>query len=112
MTELRPDPVPTDAEPSKWTPAAIRDLGPVTDVPTAGAILGLSRSVAYELARTRQFPIPILRVGRRYRVPVAALLAVLHLPAEPPKPVPDLPPTGQSSVHPPAKPPASPRPRT
>jgi len=34
---------------SHWTPQRIRALGPVTDVVTAGAILGLSRSVAYDL---------------------------------------------------------------
>jgi len=66
-----------------WTPARIRALGPVTDITTAGAILGLSRSVAYDLAHRGEFPIPVIRAGSRYRVPVAALLSALHIPLEP-----------------------------
>lgn len=65
-----------------WTPARIRALGPVTDVPTAAAIFGIGRSAAYELVQRGAFPVPVLRIGARYRVPVAAILAVLHLPAE------------------------------
>lgn len=72
----------------RWTPEAIRALGPVTDITTAGQILGLSRSVAYALAADGMFPIAVIRVGSRYRVPVAALLAALHIPltADPPRP--------------------------
>ncbi len=75
-----PEPGPEQAG---WTPQRIRDLGPVTDVPTAGAILGLSRSAAYDLAATGAFPVPVIRVGSRYRIPVPALLALLHIPLEP-----------------------------
>ena len=69
-----------------WTPEAIRALGPVTDIATAGQILGLSRSSAYVLAADGVVPVPVIRVGSRYRVPVAALLAALHIPlsADPP----------------------------
>jgi hypothetical protein len=66
-----------------WTAERIRALGPVTTVPTAAAIFGLSRSVAYELIRLRQFPVPVLRFGTRYRIPVAAILTALHLPTNP-----------------------------
>jgi hypothetical protein len=69
--------------PSQWTPQRIRALGPVTDITTAGAILGLSRSVAYHLAAHNAFPVPVIRAGTRYRVPLAALLTVLHIPIEP-----------------------------
>jgi hypothetical protein len=62
-----------------WTPARIRGLGAVTDITTAGAILGLSRSAAYDLAHRGEFPIPVIRAGSRYRVPVAAL----HIPLAP-----------------------------
>jgi hypothetical protein len=55
----------------------------VTDIVTAGAILGLSRSVAYDLAARGVFPVPVIRAGTRYRVPVAAMLTVLHIPIEP-----------------------------
>jgi hypothetical protein len=45
-----------------------------TDVPTAGQILGISRSHAYELARRGEFPVPVLRIGSRLRVATAHLL--------------------------------------
>jgi excisionase family DNA binding protein len=60
-----------------WTPEAIRQLGMTTDVATAGAILGIGRSKAYELAKNGEFPVAILRVGRRYLVPTSALLILL-----------------------------------
>jgi hypothetical protein len=71
-----------------WTAERIRALGTVTTVPIAAAIFGLSRSVAYELARADQFPVPVLRFGSRYRVPVAAILTALQLPVEPDPPTP------------------------
>ena len=48
-----------------------------TDVATAGAILGIGRSKAYELAKNDEFPVAILRVGRRYLVPTSALITLL-----------------------------------
>jgi predicted DNA-binding transcriptional regulator AlpA len=65
-----------------WTPTRIRALGPVTDVPTAAAIFGIGRSTAYELLKVGAFPVPVISIGSRYRVPVAAILTALHLPAE------------------------------
>ena len=65
--------------PGLWTGQQIRALGAVTDLPTAAAIFGLSRTLAYELARTGQFPVPVIRAGTRYRVPVAAILHTLRL---------------------------------
>jgi hypothetical protein len=77
---------PTSPQPTArsagWTAQRIRALGAVTDLPTAGAILGLSRSVAYDLAARDQFPVPVIRAGTRYRIPVAALLSALHIPLE------------------------------
>jgi len=60
-----------------WTPEAIRQLGMTTDVATAGAILGIGRSKAYELAKCGEFPVTVLRIGRRYLVPTSAILALL-----------------------------------
>ena len=60
-----------------WTPENIRQLGMTTDVGTAGAILGIGRSKAYELAKNGDFPVAILRIGRRYLVPTSAILALL-----------------------------------
>ncbi|WBB48485.1 DNA-binding protein [Verrucosispora sp. WMMA2044] len=76
----------TSASPPVWTIERIRALGAVTDVATAGQIFGLSRSSAYELARGDRLPVPVLRVGSRYRVSVATILAALGVPSEPPTP--------------------------
>ena len=63
-----------------WQPDDIRALGVTTDLPTAGEILGIGRTKSYTLAKTGQFPVPVLRVGRRYRVPVHSLVTLLGLP--------------------------------
>ncbi|QKW12208.1 helix-turn-helix domain-containing protein [Verrucosispora sp. NA02020] len=60
-----------------WSLDKVRALGTTTDVATAGAIFGLSRSSAYELARSNRLPIPVMRIGSRYRVSVPAIIAVL-----------------------------------
>ena len=79
-----PTPLPSTGQPAtpKWTPERIRALGTVTTVPVAASIFGLSRSVAYDLIRTERFPVPVLRFGARYRIPVQAILIALHMPAE------------------------------
>jgi hypothetical protein len=68
---------PAPASRQAWTEDRIRALGAVTDLITAGQIFGFSRSLCYELIRTGQFPVPVLRPGRHYRVPVAGILKVL-----------------------------------
>lgn len=60
-----------------WTVEAVRNLGVTTDVETAGAILGIGRTKAYELVRAGEFPIPVLRIGRRIVVPTPAILVLL-----------------------------------
>ncbi|GAA3449637.1 helix-turn-helix transcriptional regulator [Dactylosporangium matsuzakiense] len=72
---------PTGNSGETWTEDRIRALGVITDLPTAAKVFGLGRALAYALARDGQFPVPVMRVGNRYRVPVAAILAALHLPA-------------------------------
>jgi hypothetical protein len=56
---------------------ALRQLGLTTNVATAGAILGVGRTKAYELAKNGEFPVPLLHVGRRYLVPTQGLLSLL-----------------------------------
>ncbi|MFV2115321.1 helix-turn-helix domain-containing protein [Micromonospora sp. LOL_025] len=86
----------SDGSDDTWTADRIRALGPVTDLATTARIFGLSRSVAYDLAKRGHFPVPVLRFGSRYRVPVAAILRALQLPAahgpepSPPPPAGDL----------------------
>ena len=60
-----------------WTETEIRELGVRTDLETAGSILGMGRTKAYDLARNGEFPSPLLRVRGRYVVLVAPLLEVL-----------------------------------
>jgi hypothetical protein len=67
----------TDTAERVWTVEAIRALGMTTDVETAASILGFGRTKAYELAKSGQFPVPTLRIGRRYLVPVPAILRLL-----------------------------------
>jgi len=59
------------------SPEDLRELPPAMDVPTAARVLGLSRSVAYELIRTQRWPTPVLRLGRHIRVPREPLLLLV-----------------------------------
>jgi hypothetical protein len=59
------------------TLAELRALPAALDLRTAARALGIGRTLAYELARTGQFPCTVLRVGSHYRVPTAALLRAL-----------------------------------
>jgi hypothetical protein len=71
----------------------IHALGVTTDVRTAASILGLSGTAAYKLIQRDGFPVPVIRAGGIYRIPVAAILALLHLPPlphqSPPESTPD-----------------------
>lgn len=60
-----------------WHIEDVRALGVITDLVTAGSILGIGRTTAYVLAREDRFPIPVLKVGDRYQVPVAGLLKAI-----------------------------------
>lgn len=55
----------------------LQSLPPVLDVPAAAALLGISRTTAYELVRTGRWPTPVLRLGRLIRVPSAAIVQLL-----------------------------------
>lgn len=61
-----------------WTIERIRALGVTTSLATTASVLGISRSQAYRLAATNQFPLPLIRAGSRIIVPVAALLHLLQ----------------------------------
>ncbi len=71
-----------------WTEDQVRALGTLTDLVTAGSVLGIGRSTSHQLARVGQFPVPVLRYGRRYQVPVAGLLHLLGLTAHDHRPDP------------------------
>lgn len=59
-----------------------RALPPTLDIVTAGRLLGIGRTTAYQLARHGQFPVPVLRIGSSYRVPTAPLLSLLGVSAQ------------------------------
>lgn len=50
---------------SPLSEAEIRSLPPLVDIETASRALTISRSSAYALARSGQFPLPVLRIGPR-----------------------------------------------
>ncbi|WP_326564414.1 DNA-binding protein [Micromonospora peucetia] len=73
----------SDGAPCTWTTERILALGATTDLATAAAILGISRSAAYKLAARDAFPVPLFRAGAHYRVPTAPILRKLHLESPP-----------------------------
>ena len=52
-------------------------LPPVVDVPTAAKVLGIGRSLSYELVRIGQWPTPVVRVRKLIKIPTAALLKLV-----------------------------------
>ncbi|WP_432976766.1 DNA-binding protein [Dactylosporangium sp. CA-233914] len=60
-----------------WTIDAVRKLPATVDIETAGAVLGIGRSKSYELAKAEEFPVRVLRIGRRYLVPTNLLFKLL-----------------------------------
>ena len=64
---------------TSWTLENIRDLPPVLDLLEAARLLRIGRTSAYALAKCEQFPVPVLRAGKLYRVPTAGLLELLGL---------------------------------
>ncbi len=65
------------AEGRIWTVEAVRQLGMTTDLATAAEILGIGRTLAFDLVRADRFPVKPLRLGRRVVVPVPELLRLL-----------------------------------
>jgi excisionase family DNA binding protein len=61
------------------TATEVRSLPAVVDVVTAAEVLGIGRTVAYELVRTNRFPVPVVRVGRQIKIPTAYLIELLGL---------------------------------
>ena len=67
-----------------WTEEEVRELGVRTDVPTAGEIVaGWSRDDSYRAVKRGDFPVPVVRCGRRLIVPVAPILRLLGMDAGP-----------------------------
>ena len=60
-----------------WTAEEVAALPVVVDLVTAARVLGMGRTAAYEAARRGDFPVPVMHVGRRYRVVTAHLRVLL-----------------------------------
>jgi hypothetical protein len=52
-------------------------LPAVLDVPEVARMLGIGRTLAYELVRTDEWPTPVIRIGRLVKVPIQPLLDYL-----------------------------------
>ena len=50
-------------------------------VPEAARMLGIGRNTAYEAVRQGTFPVQPIRIGRLYRVPLAAMEQLLLIAA-------------------------------
>lgn len=69
----------TKQQPSGWTTEDVLALPVTVDLLTAGQVLGMQRTATYRTARDGQFPVPLIRVGSRYRVAAADLRQALGL---------------------------------
>jgi hypothetical protein len=73
------------------TEAELLALPPAVDLATAGRAFGIGRTKAFELARTGKFPVKVLQVGQKFRVPKTAILEALDvkpsaMPTQEPRP--------------------------
>lgn len=61
----------------------LQDLPALLDVPEAGRVLGIGRSLAYELVRDGKWPTTVLRVGKLIKIPSAPLLRLIEAGEDP-----------------------------
>jgi excisionase family DNA binding protein len=53
--------------------------GSTVSVEEAARLLGIGRTLAYRLAAADELPVPVVRIGRKLRIPAAPLRALLGL---------------------------------
>lgn len=64
-----------------WTREAVEALGPITDVPTTAAIFDVDKETVYAQIRRGEWTATrVLRLGRKIKIPVRDLLALLYAP--------------------------------
>ena len=51
-------------------------------VAEAAAVLGIGRSLAYELIARDEFPVPVIRLGNLHRIPTVLLAELLAIDPE------------------------------
>jgi predicted DNA-binding transcriptional regulator AlpA len=61
------------------TPEEVLALPTSVGIETAARAFGMSRAKAYQLAKSGEFPVPVLALGKRYRVPTAPIKRLLGL---------------------------------
>lgn len=66
-----------DEDDAPLTRADLERLPAALDVPTAARLLGIGRTMAYELVRTGQWPTPVIRIGLLVKISTEPLLALL-----------------------------------
>ena len=64
-------------ERTQMSQAELLALPSAVDLTTAGRAFGIGRTKSFELARAGEFPVKVLRVGRKFRVPKVAILEAL-----------------------------------
>jgi hypothetical protein len=79
IVEISRGPQPASGSRNDHTSANIlrAALPAVLDVPQAARLLGIGRTLAYELVRTDQWPTPVIRVGRLIKIPSAPLIELM-----------------------------------
>jgi hypothetical protein len=55
----------------------LEQLPPLVDLPTAARVLGIGRTLAYELVKADRWPTTVLRVGKLIRIPTASLVRLV-----------------------------------
>jgi predicted DNA-binding transcriptional regulator AlpA len=55
----------------------LEQLPPLVDLPTAAQVLGIGRTLAYELVKADRWPTTVVRVGKLIRIPTAALMRLV-----------------------------------
>lgn len=55
----------------------LTQLPPTLDLVDAARLLGIGRTLAYEMVREGTWPTPIIRAGRKIRIPSAPLRTLL-----------------------------------
>jgi hypothetical protein len=70
---------PRSSAQSNYTAAKIQRaaLPAVLDVPQAARLLGIGRTLAYELVRNDQWPTPVIRMGRLIKIPSGPLIELM-----------------------------------
>lgn len=60
----------------------LAEAGPTVSISTVAKAFGIHRTTAYELARSGELGVPVLKLGRTLRVPTAELRRVLAIDEE------------------------------